>query len=142
METHPLKQQAHKPDSPVIQWLLDSDPSIRWQVMQDLVGAPADEPDLALRILEAVIAAGTDRSDVSGLRSRALELQRHKRLCDHVRQLAEAAEDAIRSENAPHAIALLTEAHELLPSDLAVRDQLDRARAAAIRPRGPAPGLG
>lgn len=27
----------------VHQWLLDSDPSIRWQVMRDLVGAPADE---------------------------------------------------------------------------------------------------
>ena len=27
----------------VIRWLLDADPSIRWQVMQDLIGAPADE---------------------------------------------------------------------------------------------------
>jgi catechol 2,3-dioxygenase-like lactoylglutathione lyase family enzyme len=27
----------------VIQWLLDSDPSIRWQVMRDLIGAPAHE---------------------------------------------------------------------------------------------------
>ena len=27
----------------VIDWLLDSDPSIRWQVMQDLIGAPAGE---------------------------------------------------------------------------------------------------
>ncbi|MSR82585.1 MAG: hypothetical protein EXS58_06620 [Candidatus Latescibacteria bacterium] len=27
----------------VIRWLLDSDPSIRWQVMRDLIGAPADE---------------------------------------------------------------------------------------------------
>src|SRR5512136_2517758 len=38
MDHTPLKRQ-----SPVIQWLLDSDPSIRWQVMQDLIGAPADE---------------------------------------------------------------------------------------------------
>ena len=30
-------------DRPVIQWLLDSDPSIRWQVMQDLIDAPAEE---------------------------------------------------------------------------------------------------
>ena len=29
--------------SPVIQWLLDSDPSIRWQVMRDLTGVPAGE---------------------------------------------------------------------------------------------------
>src|SRR6185503_20193472 len=27
----------------VMQWLLDSDPSIRWQVMRDLTGAPADQ---------------------------------------------------------------------------------------------------
>ena len=32
-----------KSKSPVIQWLLDSDPSIRWQVMRDLTDAPADE---------------------------------------------------------------------------------------------------
>jgi hypothetical protein len=31
-----------KPSSEVVQWLLDSDPSIRWQVMRDLTGAPAD----------------------------------------------------------------------------------------------------
>jgi len=30
-------------ESPVIQWLLESDPSIRWQVMRDLIGAPAQE---------------------------------------------------------------------------------------------------
>jgi hypothetical protein len=27
----------------VIEWLLDSDPSIRWQVMRDLIGSPAEE---------------------------------------------------------------------------------------------------
>ena len=27
----------------VIDWLLDSDPSIRWQVMRDLTDAPPDE---------------------------------------------------------------------------------------------------
>src|SRR5450432_789777 len=26
----------------VLDWLLDSDPAIRWQVMRDLVGAPAE----------------------------------------------------------------------------------------------------
>jgi hypothetical protein len=30
-------------NDPVIQWLLDADPSIRWQVMRDLLDAPADE---------------------------------------------------------------------------------------------------
>lgn len=32
-----------QPDSAVIDWLLDSDPSLRWQVMQDLLAAPAEE---------------------------------------------------------------------------------------------------
>jgi hypothetical protein len=32
-----------KSKSSVIRWLLDSDPSIRWQVMRDLTDAPADE---------------------------------------------------------------------------------------------------
>ena len=32
-----------EPNRSVIQWLLDSDPSIRWQVMQDLINAPAEE---------------------------------------------------------------------------------------------------
>jgi len=43
MTTHPAKQRAPKPKSTVIQWLLDSDPSIRWQAMRDLIGAPAEE---------------------------------------------------------------------------------------------------
>jgi len=30
-------------EGPVLEWLLDSDPSIRWQVMRDLVGSPPQE---------------------------------------------------------------------------------------------------
>jgi hypothetical protein len=41
--TNPPKQQALKPDQSVMEWLLDSDPSIRWQVMRDLSGAPAEQ---------------------------------------------------------------------------------------------------
>jgi hypothetical protein len=41
--TNPPKRQAAKLQRSVIEWLLDSDPSIRWQVMRDLIGAPADE---------------------------------------------------------------------------------------------------
>src|SRR5215467_2463560 len=37
------KRQAPKTQSSVIQWLLDSDPSIRWQVMRDLISSPAEE---------------------------------------------------------------------------------------------------
>ena len=37
------KRRVPKPDKSVIQWLLDSEPSIRWQVLRDLTDAPADE---------------------------------------------------------------------------------------------------
>ena len=37
------KRQAPKPDSSVIDWLLDSDPSIRWQTMRDLTDATEEE---------------------------------------------------------------------------------------------------
>lgn len=43
MATNRSKQQAARHASAVIVWLLDSDPSIRWQVMRDLLGAPAEE---------------------------------------------------------------------------------------------------
>ncbi|MFN8382976.1 MAG: hypothetical protein U0V02_13595 [Anaerolineales bacterium] len=43
MTINPNKQQIPQPENAVIQWLLDSDPSIRWQVMCDLLDAPADE---------------------------------------------------------------------------------------------------
>ncbi|HUI64061.1 MAG TPA: hypothetical protein VL126_04410 [Bacteroidota bacterium] len=37
------KAQVQRPNESVIRWLLDSDPSIRWQVMRDLIHAPAGE---------------------------------------------------------------------------------------------------
>src|SRR5690348_8844619 len=37
------KQGSAQPESTVVQWLLDSDPSIRWQVMRDLINAPVQE---------------------------------------------------------------------------------------------------
>jgi hypothetical protein len=43
MTNNPPNQRAPKPDRSVLLWLLDSDPSIRWQTMQDLTDAPADE---------------------------------------------------------------------------------------------------
>ena len=48
----------------VIDWLLDSDPSIRWQVMRDLTGAPARE-----------VAAERARVATEGLGARLLALQ-------------------------------------------------------------------
>lgn len=37
------KRQHPKPERSIIDWLLDSDPAIRWQVMCDLIDAPAAE---------------------------------------------------------------------------------------------------
>jgi hypothetical protein len=43
MVTNSPKSPVPKAERSVIEWLLDSDPSIRWQVMQDLAGASAEE---------------------------------------------------------------------------------------------------
>jgi hypothetical protein len=43
MATNPPKRQAAEPEGSVMEWLLDSDPAIRWQVLRDLIDAPADE---------------------------------------------------------------------------------------------------
>ena len=48
----------------VVAWLLDSDPSIRWQVMRDLVGAPAE-----------AVAAERARVATEGAGARLLALQ-------------------------------------------------------------------
>ncbi len=64
MATNPPKRQAPKPERSVIRWLLDSDPSIRWQVMRDLTGAPADE-----------VAAERARVATEGAGARLLALQ-------------------------------------------------------------------
>ena len=64
MVTHSTKPQAPKPDPSVIRWLLDSDPSIRWQVMRDLTGASADE-----------VAAERARVATEGWGARLLSLQ-------------------------------------------------------------------
>lgn len=45
------------PHDPVIQWLLDGDPAIRWQVLRDLLGAP-DEQVAAERARVATEGAG------------------------------------------------------------------------------------
>ncbi len=42
MATSLPKRHAPQPESAVIQWLLDSDPALRWQVMRDLLNAPAE----------------------------------------------------------------------------------------------------
>ena len=60
----PVKRETTKPKSAVIRWLLDSDPSIRWQVMRDLT----DESDEA-------VAAVRSRVAIEGWGARLLSLQ-------------------------------------------------------------------
>jgi hypothetical protein len=43
MATNPPERQFPEPKRSVIEWLLDSDPSIRWQVMRDLTDAPGED---------------------------------------------------------------------------------------------------
>jgi hypothetical protein len=64
MATNPLKPQTPNPKRSVIGWLLDADPSIRWQVMRDLTGTPAAE-----------VAAERARVATEGAGARLLALQ-------------------------------------------------------------------
>ncbi len=59
-----VKREIPKPKRAVIRWLLDSDPSIRWQVMRDLT----DESDEA-------VAAVRSRVAIEGWGARLLSLQ-------------------------------------------------------------------
>jgi hypothetical protein len=61
MAINPEQQQ---PSEPVLQWLLDSDPALRWQVMRDLLGAPAE-----------AVAAERARVATEGAGARLLSLQ-------------------------------------------------------------------
>jgi hypothetical protein len=64
MEINLTKRQTPQMQRPVIQWLLDSDPSVRWQVMQDLIGSPVEE-----------VAAERARVATEGAGARLLALQ-------------------------------------------------------------------
>jgi hypothetical protein len=64
MATNPPKRHAPQPHRAAIEWLLDSDPSIRWQAMRDLVEAPAQE-----------VAAERARVATEGVGARLLALQ-------------------------------------------------------------------
>ena len=57
-------EQIIKPNRAVIKWLLNSDPSIRWQVMRDLTGNPAE-----------VVAAERQRVATEGWGAQLLVLQ-------------------------------------------------------------------
>src|SRR5438552_14823995 len=60
----PVRPTAGGRSVTVVDWLLDSDPSIRWQVLRDLTDAPADE-----------VAAGRARVAREGAGAQLLALQ-------------------------------------------------------------------
>jgi hypothetical protein len=64
---HATNAESHTPDakSTVVEWLMDSDPSIRWQVMRDLTQAPAE------RVAEEHARVATE-----GLGAKLLDRQR------------------------------------------------------------------
>jgi hypothetical protein len=64
MATNPLDAQIRGSMKSVIDWLLDSDPSVRWQVMRDLTGTSAAE-----------VAAERARLPTEGIGARLLALQ-------------------------------------------------------------------
>lgn len=64
MATNSSKRQVPTPNRSVIHWLLDSDPSIRWQVMRDLTSASANE-----------VAAERARVATEGAGARLLAIQ-------------------------------------------------------------------
>ncbi len=64
MATDRARHQVLKPKSPVLLWLLDSDPSIRWQALRDLTDATAGE-----------VAAERSRVATEGMGARLLALQ-------------------------------------------------------------------
>ncbi len=62
--THSPRPRLPEPSKAVLRWLLDSDPSIRWQVMRDLTDAPGE-----------VVAAERARVVREGVGARLLALQ-------------------------------------------------------------------
>ncbi len=64
MPTHTPEREAPEPRSAVLQWLLDADPAIRWQVLRDFAGAPAE-----------AVAAERARVAAEGWGARLLDLQ-------------------------------------------------------------------
>ena len=65
MATNPPERQIPKPKISVIGWLLDSDPSIRWQVMRDLTDAPAEKVTPAM-LAELYPRASAERPGTPG----------------------------------------------------------------------------
>lgn len=67
MTTHSIQRPVWTPEPSVIRWLLEGDPSIRWQVMRDLTDEPAE-----------VVAIERAKVATKGLGAQLLALQRKK----------------------------------------------------------------
>ena len=65
MTINPAEGTAATANGSVTEWLLDSDPSIRWLVMRDLLGAP-----------EQAVATERARVATEGVGARLLAMQR------------------------------------------------------------------
>jgi hypothetical protein len=65
MTSRPIAESSPSAHDPVIDWLLDTDPSIRWQVMRDLTDTPAE-----------MVAAERSRVASDGWAARLLDQQR------------------------------------------------------------------
>ncbi|MGE0040421.1 MAG: hypothetical protein AB7H88_06470 [Vicinamibacterales bacterium] len=65
MTSPPRTTPSRLASDPVIDWLLDADPAVRWQVLRDLAGAPGD-----------VVAAERARVATEGWGRQLLDLQR------------------------------------------------------------------
>jgi hypothetical protein len=64
MELNPVRGEFAISENAVIRWLLDSDPSIHWQVLRDLTDVPAEE-----------IASARAKVATEGLGARLLAMQ-------------------------------------------------------------------
>jgi hypothetical protein len=69
MASNPSKKRVSEPKRAVIEWLLDSDHSIRWQVMRDLTDAPAEQVE-AERARVATDGAGSRLLALQGVDGR------------------------------------------------------------------------
>ena len=79
LATNASEDQAATVDQALLEWLLDSDPAIRWQVLRDLVHAPAE-----------VVAAERARTVVEGWGARLLALAGRRRPVGGRRMLSRA----------------------------------------------------
>jgi transcriptional regulator with XRE-family HTH domain len=112
----------------VIEWLLDSDPSIRWQVMRDLTNEP-----------ESVVSAERAKVGTEGWGARLLSLQDEKGQWG--RDLL--ASSTVSPDGVPDAATrrLLREAHRATVEELAGFLEMEPAQVSAFEEREPDPGL-